>query len=534
MPLVIPNFEQNDRHLATAPEIVTANLFQAQGISFQLVLLEPCTDLLHKLAATKLQNQSLWSALDEIQNVEMADGISRTFYDLDLPTGLRGLEPIFLDNEVIVYRETKIVARVKLRNQIELVQISYFQGDGTVQEDHYDDRGFISFTSWRNATHEVIRKRWYTPRGHIVMEADRSGKITPQPEFQAQFRAPSYRSLAFLIREKYLEKFGEHQTIISALGGSRRQNQIAFNLPAAKNLVLLDDQVVSDDLLNVVQTFPRLHWIFPSQTMARSFAKQIQSADDLQQTSIEPFPASFDLGISNELEAKVIYARISKLTATERTQFVTALLPLLLEDKHKVLVVEASMNDTQLLRHEVDDWIASSLHIDLTKINYEKMVQKLSLKSFETEEQWLDFLDDQVDQLGVQEFSKAQLRQFYQLNQLLMRIHLLDEGNQYLLTDFSRIRLYIDLGALPSLRHGILAITVGVPQIVQGESDLVLEQENGLRCHSIKDLHEQIPYFTDNLFNWNHALVENVKLEEKYSAASLIKQWEQVIGNESS
>lgn len=98
-----------------------------------------------------------------------------------------GWNRFFLDNEVIVYRETKIVARVKLRNQIELVQISYFQGDGTVQEDHYDDRGFISFTSWRNATHEVIRKRWYTPRGHIVMELIVVEKLRHSQNFKRSF-----------------------------------------------------------------------------------------------------------------------------------------------------------------------------------------------------------------------------------------------------------------------------------------------------------------------------------------------------------
>nr|WP_307962837.1 accessory Sec system protein Asp1 [Streptococcus uberis] len=94
------------------------------------------------------------------------------------------------------------------------------------------------------------------------------------------------------------------------------------------------------------------------------------------------------------------------------------------------------------------------------------------------------------------------------------------------ISQFKTSRLVIDLGMQPDLYHQIAAISSGIPQINQVQSDYVTHQQNGYIISQLSDLPKGIDYFFKGLANWNKSLVYSIEKIADNTGSALISKWQ--------
>ena len=90
-------------------------------------------------------------------------------------------------------------------------------------------------------------------------------------------------------------------------------------------------------------------------------------------------------------------------------------------------------------------------------------------------------------------------------------------------------RILVDMRPVPALYLQILAISMGIPQIVCQKTQFINDGRNGLILRDIAQLEKALEYYLDGLSNWNDAMVYSFELSKKYASDGLISKWKEVI-----
>lgn len=90
-------------------------------------------------------------------------------------------------------------------------------------------------------------------------------------------------------------------------------------------------------------------------------------------------------------------------------------------------------------------------------------------------------------------------------------------------------RIVVDMREDPALYLQIMAISVGIPQIVRQKTQFIEDGKNGLILQDVGQLEDALKYYLDGLSNWNDAMVHAYELGKKYTLSGLINQWKEVI-----
>lgn len=90
-------------------------------------------------------------------------------------------------------------------------------------------------------------------------------------------------------------------------------------------------------------------------------------------------------------------------------------------------------------------------------------------------------------------------------------------------------RILVDLRKHPALYLQILAISVGIPQIVATKTQFVEHGGNGLLIKETGKLESALEYYLKGLSNWNDAMVRSYELGRKYTSGVLVEKWKEVI-----
>lgn len=523
MTLLVLNPNREVENPRTSAVVATANLFNDNNFPFNLIVLQECFDFMSKQKKLGLHGINYWNAFDDIQMVSFKSGLPVTMYDLPFQTDV---EPLYKGSKIYFYKNNQKIYQVNLRNNTEIASITYYLADGSFRQEFYDDRGFISTIIYANADYQIVKKQWLTPLGQVVMASKPSGEIEVAADFRKHFKKATYSSIEEIVAEKYYQKFGMEQTIITS---TNQQNELETKFPllliAKRKLVLINDNDNQDFVGNLMNEFSHDWWIFPSQYMKDKLKNQAIS----HQLVLDPYPTSFDLGISNELETKIIYLFLRNQNNETVNTLVEQVLPLLLEDENKILLFETDDDTKKMINLSVILWIQGKLNINVNSQQYNQFSEVVGKKEFETESQLLDFIDEHLEDEPL-ELNDEEKSDYYRVMQLLKQISFVDESN-VLHDDFKATRLYVDLTPNVNLENSALAVSVGIPQVTLATADLVENGSNGLLLNRITDLDHAIRYFTDNLNNWNKSLVKDVALIEQFSSEMTLNKWKGVIGN---
>lgn len=531
MSLIIPNFQDShDQELVDLPEVVLAQMLQQAEEPVQLAFLQQSYTLNRDLQTTGLQDVPYWNAFDDLQQVQERAGLPLTIYDFPLTDGL---EPFFNNSgrQVLLYQDDQLKMEVTVHNKIEVERIIHFLPDGGQQIDNYDDRGFLSTTLWLDSEQHLFKMQWFTPFHEVVAEMAANLKVTISSQFRKEFWQSHYQNLNQLVAEMYKRHFKLPKVVIAAFrSGADQQNRFYLELPAVRKIALLDQNVLLAKVRNAVAADQEVKWVFPSQILEEQFLSQeTKQQPQLDTFAIEPYPTAFTLGTSNEFEAQMVYWQFKQQNNETIAASLQQVFPLVLKDEKMIVLLDGNLEQRGLFTALAKQWIA-----DLTAVNpdgndYQRYFEVGKPEEFSTEAEWLDYLDEQLDEDEI-DFDEDQLHQFYQVGNFLARIQVVDDKTD-IQNVFSKTRLFIDQGQQADLRKQVLAISTGVPIISFAPTDLVISEGNGFQKTTVEQLPAQISYFLDNLHHWNQSLVDSVELMEKYEADQLLQRWKGVMTN---
>ncbi|WP_318529184.1 accessory Sec system glycosyltransferase Asp1 [Fructilactobacillus lindneri] len=327
----------------------------------------------------------------------------------------------------------------------------------------------------------------------------------------------------------YRKRFKLPSVAIAAFrSGADLQNQFYLQLPAVRKIALLDQDVSLAKVRDKVSSNQKVKWIFPSQILEKQFTKSETSHHKkLDTTAIEPYPTDFNLGASNEFEDQIVYWQFKQQSNETIEKSLTNILPMVLKNEKIILLMDAPTAQQNLIKSLAKQWIKSITTVDPDGSDYQKYFEIGKPQSFSTEAEWIDYLDEHLE--DEPEFlGSEQIHQFYRVGNFLSRIKFVTEKDD-INEIFSKIRLFIDQGVQADLRKQILAISTGVPIISFAVTDLVNQGGNGFQKTTSGQLLEQVNYFLQDLHHWNQGLVDSVSLIEEYEPDKLLKRWKVVM-----
>lgn len=90
-------------------------------------------------------------------------------------------------------------------------------------------------------------------------------------------------------------------------------------------------------------------------------------------------------------------------------------------------------------------------------------------------------------------------------------------------------RLIVDLRMRRDVYLRVIAISMGIPQILFHPSEFMISGQNGMLLRDLQELPEMVQYYLGELANWNHAMVCAYELGKKFDTASQVEKWKGVI-----
>ncbi|USS88648.1 accessory Sec system protein Asp1 [Fructilactobacillus cliffordii] len=530
MVLIIPNFQDaHGQSLADLPEVWLAKMLQQADEPVELAFLQSSLTLKRDLQRLGLQDIVYWSAFADLQQVDGIEGLPLTLYDFPFTDGL---DPFFIngENRVLLYRDGVLEMEIVVHHQLEVEQVVYYRSDGSREINYYSDDGFLSTKTWINNNNQTTWQEWYTPLRQLVFWMDAEQIFHVSPEFQSQFAQSTYANLELMIQERFEQHFHKPTNVIAAYrAGVPATNRFHLSLPAERMVALLEPAIHLDQVNQLRQQLPQVNWVFPSHNLVQQFQAEYESKEDQRLSAIEPYPTSFSPGLSNEFEAQFVYWQVVGQSEEQIEQAVNSLLPKLLSDDKLVLLITGDANSKQLLQLKQQEWILTHLKVDVLGSDYQRYVTEAQPHKFQTEAEWLDFIDNQImdDDAALDD---DDLRLFYRANLFANQFQFIEEQDDDE-SIFQKIRLFIDMGTHADLKKQIQAISAAVPIISTVPTDLIHSGKNGFLNRTIAALPTQLDYFLKDLHHWNQAVVDSVDLMEEYEQDQIIKRWKGVLNH---
>lgn len=90
-------------------------------------------------------------------------------------------------------------------------------------------------------------------------------------------------------------------------------------------------------------------------------------------------------------------------------------------------------------------------------------------------------------------------------------------------------RILVELREQPELYLQVMAVSVGIPQIVRTRTQFVQSGRNGIVLGNINELSGVLAHYLESLKNWNDAMIASYRIGKKYTTDVLLKQWKEVI-----
>lgn len=479
---------------------------------YQILLLSFSPNFRHFLHRQGVYHAPYWSCFDAIQEVKRKKAVLLSFHNMKWPPHVEFVYTPFM---VTALLKGEKYAQVEFGEDGNPIEIDIYKEETLCRRNIYDDRGFVSCTIVYREGQPVYQDylmengiwklRCFQDDGHVEVNPNHSNYrlVYKDREQSRAFLALRYDSMGQVLREVLLSYLGltEDKDMFCAamderhadlLGDVLRDKKVILSFfgnrydceshPQAAAMAAMAGCVVTD-----------------SQENTERLRKSV--GDGLRKiTDISPYDTRVDFGISQQLDVQKILVPVDGL---EDGIFRT-----LIGILGRYL--------------EKNDYIR--IHLFTREADYDKEARileqvRLCLKSSGLSEKW-----GVIQSRGI---SENALDNMGDMDARFVVEQCVDELS--VSKCMREQRILVDMRPAPALYLQILAISMGIPQIVCQKTQFINDGRNGLILRDIAQLEKALEYYLDGLSNWNDAMVYSFELSKKYASNGLISKWKEVI-----
>ena len=219
-------------------------------------------------------------------------------------------------------------------------------------------------------------------------------------------------------------------------------------------------------------------------------------------TEITPFDTRVDFGISQQLSVQKILVPVDGLQDHVFESLVRQLGNYMLCNKNAQIHLFTRCADLGIADHllaEVRMLMGEeNLPIEWAVPEGERKVCENDLDDYEEPVPARFFVEECVDELSVSKCMREQ-------------------------------RIMVDMRETPELYMQIMAISVGIPQIIQTSTQYLQDGANGIVLQELDRLKESLDFYLDGLTHWNEAMISCYEIGKKYTTKVLLQKWKEVI-----
>lgn len=478
---------------------------------YQILLLSFSPNFRHFLHRQGVYHAPYWSCFDAIQEVKRKKAALLSFHNMKWP---EHIEFVYTPFVVTALLNGEKYAQIEFGEDGNPIEIDIFKNNTLYRRNIYDDRGFVSGTIlYRDGQpyyqdylmeNGIWKLRCFQNDGHVEVNPKYSSYrlVYQKAEKVKSFSRLRYDSMEQVIREvlgSYLELTRKEDLFCAAVD-ERHADMLAELLqdkkvilsffgyryaaekhPQTGRIVAAADCVVTD-----------------SPEQSGRIADTGVSVKKMM--DISPYDTRVDFGISQQLKVQKILVPVDGI-GEEPFQEIIAVLGRILTKNDKAMVHlftrQAEYDRPSRLLEQVRMCLKSAGFIEGWGEEEEESAAENKVDKPESVETRF-FVEQCVDELSVSKCMREQ-------------------------------RIVVDMRAEPALYLQIMAVSVGIPQIVRKKTQFVEDGKNGLVLQDLNLLEDAMKYYLDGLANWNEAMVHAYELGKKYTLNGLIDQWKEVI-----
>ncbi len=469
------------------------------------ILLHYAPNYRHFLHRQGLLHSKYWSIFDVIQNIKVKRPAILSFHDLSWPKDIEFQYSAF---DIVAILNGQRYATIDFGEDGNMIQVDLYNNGQLRRKNIYDDRGFLSSTTiYRD--NQWNYRQYLNEKGvwRICEYADGHVDVNPSSmEYELVGHSFTFTKEHYSSLEEVLEEVFQNYVDLNT-----EENIYCVAMhPLHSRLI---DHVLKDKKKVISFYNDRCY-----PTKDEESKKLVENADHIVANSkqvienidlkdiptkapiidITPFDTRVDFGISLQLKEQNILVTMDQL---DDEMYEKLLLVLMKYRKHNHNIMINLF--TRRAEWDREQYLLNKTQQLLRKNGYDpnyaaKETNQVMENDLEETVPVLFKVRQCVDELSVSKCLKEQ-------------------------------RLIIDIEKNPDLFLQISAISMGIPQISQKESDYLIDGKNGRVLKNIKDLEKALVFYLDTLKNWNQAMIESYEIGKKYSSSNLVKQWEGVI-----
>lgn len=506
------NWHVRRMHTEFDDTVKHVQLFHRNGVCpFQIALLSYAPNFRHFLHRQGVYHAPYWSCFDAIQCIERKKAMLLSYHNLKWPQGTEFIYTMFV---VVAMLNGEKYAQIEFGEDGNPIEVDLYADGRISRKNLYDDRGFLSSTvvyeegirQYQDYLNEkgIWKIRVHFDDGHVeVNEKQAFFRLEcGEDVLKVPFSQRSYPSLEAVLLEVFTAFVAntdqedlfcaamhpQHLGLLEQALAERRlivsfyENRCSVTHPAADTLIRAAGQIVCDSIENEKQLCAR----FP----------QLANC-----TVIPPFDTRPDFGISLQLSVQKVLVPVDRLEDDTFERLIRSLGRYLLVNENAQIHLFTRCADYDLdqkLLSEVRRCLAlEQLSEDYAAEEASPFVSENRLDSLEQIPKRF-FVNQCVDELAVSQCLRQQ-------------------------------RLIVDFRNTTDTYLRIVAISMGIPQILAFPSEFVNPLKNGLLLKDMGQLHHAMGYYLDSLTHWNNAMIHSYEIGKEYSTSKQVEKWKGVI-----
>lgn len=457
-----------------------------------------------------------WSCFDAIQEVRRKKAVPLSFYNMKWPSGTEFVYTMFA---VVVLCRGEKYAQIEFGEDGNPIQIDLYEKGMLCRRNLYDDRGFLSGTILFRENETPFRQdylmengvwklRHYLEDGHV--------EINPRcPEYllsdgngggKRRFLELYYEQMEQVIQEvfsSYVSLTREQDLFCLAMHD--RHTKLMRHVLKGKRTILsfYENRYRYEEHVDCLGLLESAGYVVMDSRENLKKIRRVMGSLMKKSKSIPPFDTRVDPGISQQLEVQKILVPVDGLEPKLFGRLVQALDEYLGTNDNAVVCLFTRRADysrsRQLLEQAYGYLEASNPDRGRDRQRPEMFVSENEADSSGPEAE--RFVVEQcVDELSVSRCMREQ-------------------------------RILVELRKQPELYLQVMAVSVGIPQIVRTRTQFVQPGKNGMVLENINGLPEALAYYLESLKNWNAAMIASYGIGKKYTTGALLEQWREVINS---